>query len=58
MSLFRLAEAVTRERGKETRMADINEQDLLDEIQFDIKEKDLIKGRLVLSSLGTVSRPT
>lgn len=39
-------------------MADVNEQDLLDEIQFDIKEKDLIKGRLVLASLGAVSRRT
>jgi len=39
-------------------MADINEQDLLDEIQFNIKQKDLIKARLVLSSLGTVSRQT
>ncbi|MBW2108063.1 MAG: response regulator [Deltaproteobacteria bacterium] len=39
-------------------MAEINEQDLLDEIQFDIKEKDLIKGKLVLASLGAVSRET
>jgi CheY-like chemotaxis protein/HEAT repeat protein len=39
-------------------MASIKEQDLLDEIQHDIKEKDLIKGRLVLASLGDVSRQT
>lgn len=39
-------------------MGKINEQDLLDEIRFDIKEKDLIKGRLVLSSLEKVSRET
>lgn len=37
-------------------MAKINEQDLLDEIRFDIKEKDLIKAKLVLSALGHVSR--
>ncbi len=37
-------------------MAKINEQDLLDEIRFDINEKDLIKARLVLSSLEHVSR--
>jgi CheY-like chemotaxis protein/HEAT repeat protein len=37
-------------------MAKINEQDLLDEIRFDIKQKDLIKGRLVLSTLGHVGR--
>jgi len=39
-------------------MAKINEQDLLDEIRFDIKKKDLIKARLVLSALGHVSRKT
>ncbi len=39
-------------------MAKINEQDLLDEIRFDIKEKDLIKARLVLSALGHVGRKT
>jgi CheY-like chemotaxis protein len=39
-------------------MANINEQDLLDEIRFDIKEKDLIKAKLVLSSLEHVSRKT
>ena len=39
-------------------MAKINEQDLLDEIRFDIKEKDLIKARLVLSALGHVDRKT
>jgi CheY-like chemotaxis protein/HEAT repeat protein len=37
-------------------MAKINEQDLLDEIRFDIKEKDLIKAKLVLSTLEHVSR--
>jgi CheY-like chemotaxis protein/HEAT repeat protein len=37
-------------------MAKINEQDLLEEIRFDIKEKDLIKARLVLSALGNVDR--
>jgi CheY-like chemotaxis protein len=37
-------------------MAEINEQDLLEEIRFDIKEKDLIKARLVLSALGHVDR--
>jgi CheY-like chemotaxis protein/HEAT repeat protein len=39
-------------------MAKINEQDLLDEIRFDIKKKDLIKARLVLSALGHVDRNT
>ena len=39
-------------------MAKINEQDLLDEIRFDIKKQDLIKARLVLSALGHVSRKT
>jgi CheY-like chemotaxis protein/HEAT repeat protein len=39
-------------------MDTIKERDLLDEIQFDIKTKDLIKGRLVLASLGAVSRQT
>ena len=39
-------------------MAKINEQDLLDEIRFDIKKKDLIKARLVLSALGHVGRKT
>jgi len=39
-------------------MARINEQDLLDEIRFDIKKQDLIKARLVLSALGHVSRKT
>ena len=37
-------------------MGNINEQDLLDEIRFDIKENDLLKARLVLSSLEHVSR--
>ena len=37
-------------------MAKINEQDLLDEIRFDIKEKDLIKARLVLSAIEHVDR--
>ncbi len=39
-------------------MAGINEQDLIDEILFDIKAKDLIKGKLVLASLKEVSRET
>ena len=39
-------------------MAKINEQDLLDEIRFDIKKKDLIKARLVLSALEHVGRKT
>ena len=39
-------------------MENINEQDLLDEIRFDIKEKDLLKGKLVLSALEHVSRDT
>jgi CheY-like chemotaxis protein/HEAT repeat protein len=39
-------------------MVDIDAQDLLDEIKFDIKEKDLIKGGLVLASLGHVDRKT
>ena len=39
-------------------MAKINEQDLLDEIRFDVKEKDLIKAGLVLSALGHVGRKT
>jgi CheY-like chemotaxis protein/HEAT repeat protein len=39
-------------------MAKINEQDLLDEIRFDIKKKDLIKARLVLSALGHVGPKT
>jgi HEAT repeat protein len=37
-------------------VAKINEQDLLDEIRFDIKKKDLIKAKLVLSALGHVGR--
>jgi CheY-like chemotaxis protein/HEAT repeat protein len=37
-------------------MAKINEQDLLDEIRFDIKKKDLLKAKLVLSALGHVGR--
>jgi CheY-like chemotaxis protein len=39
-------------------MAKINEQDLLDEIRFDIKKEDLIKARLVLSALEHVGRKT
>jgi CheY-like chemotaxis protein len=39
-------------------MGNIHEQDLLDEIRFDIKENDLLKARLVLSSLEHVSRKT
>ncbi len=37
-------------------MSQINEKDLLEEIRFDIKVKDMLKARLVLSSLGKVSR--
>ena len=37
-------------------MTKINAQDLLDEIRFDIKEKDLIKAKLVLSALKHVGR--
>ncbi|MFH1993807.1 MAG: HEAT repeat domain-containing protein [Pseudomonadota bacterium] len=37
-------------------MGHIKEQDLLDEIRFDIKVKDLLKARLVLASLEQVSR--
>ncbi|MDH4204438.1 MAG: HEAT repeat domain-containing protein, partial [Desulfobacteraceae bacterium] len=39
-------------------MAKINEQDLLDEIRFNVKGKDFIKARLVLSALGHVGRKT
>ena len=39
-------------------MSNINEQDLLDEIRFDIKNKDLLKGKLVLASLENVTRET
>jgi len=39
-------------------MANINGQDLVDEIRFNIKEKDFLKARLVLSSLGEVDRKT
>ncbi len=45
-------------KKREIRMVKINEQDLLDEIRFDIKEKDLIKAKLVLSALGHVDRKT
>jgi len=34
----------------------VNDQDLLDEIRYDIRVKDLIKGKLVLAALGHVSR--
>ena len=37
-------------------MNKISEKDLLDEIRFDIKAKDLLKARLVLASLEKVSR--
>ena len=37
-------------------MGHLNEQDLLDEIRFDIKVKDLLKARLVLASLEQVSK--
>ncbi|MFC1532969.1 response regulator [Thermodesulfobacteriota bacterium] len=39
-------------------MGKINEQDLLDEIRFDIKVNDPLKAKLVLSSLERVSRET
>ncbi len=39
-------------------MADVNDQDLLDEIRFDIKVKDLRKAELVLAALGYVKRET
>jgi CheY-like chemotaxis protein len=39
-------------------MAAINDQDLLDEIRFDIKVKDLRKAELVLAALGYVKRET
>ena len=39
-------------------MSTINEQDLLNEIRFDIKNKDLLKGKLVLASLENVTRET
>ncbi len=39
-------------------MADFNDQDLLDEIRFDIKVKDLRKAELVLAALGYVKRET
>ena len=35
-------------------MGNINEQDLLDEIRFDIEVKDLLKAKLVLASLEKV----
>lgn len=37
-------------------MGQVNEQHLLDEIRFDIEQRDTIKARLVLSSLAEVSR--
>lgn len=39
-------------------MADVNDQDLLDEIRFDIKVKDMRKAELVLAALGYVKRET
>ena len=39
-------------------MGRINEKDLLDEIRFDIKVKDLIKAEIVLASLEDVSKKT
>ena len=39
-------------------MTHINKQDLLDEIRYDIKVKDLLKARLVLSSLDKVDKDT
>jgi len=46
------------EQEKESLMASINEKDLLDEIRFDIEAKDMLKARLVLASLESVSRET
>ena len=39
-------------------MANINDQDLLNEIRFDIKVKDFRKAELVLAALGYVKRET
>lgn len=39
-------------------MSDINGQDLLDEIVYDIRKKDLLKARLVLASLGDIDSKT
>ena len=39
-------------------MGKINEQHLLDEIRFDIKQKDIIKARLVLAELDSVGTET
>ncbi len=39
-------------------MGKINEQHLLDEIRFDIKQKDIIKARLVLAELDSVGAET
>ena len=39
-------------------MVDINTQDFLDEIRFDIKENDLIKARAVFSFFGDVDEKT
>lgn len=39
-------------------MAQVNDQDLLDEIRFDIKVKDLRKAELVLAALSFVKRET
>ncbi len=39
-------------------MPKVNEKDLLDEIRYDIKVKDLLKARLVLASLENVSKRT
>ena len=39
-------------------MANNIDQDLLDEIRFDIKVKDLLKGKLVMQALEYVKRDT
>ncbi|MBN2419723.1 MAG: response regulator [Deltaproteobacteria bacterium] len=39
-------------------MSKINEQHLLDEIRYDIKQKDIIKARLVLAELDSVGAET
>jgi len=36
-------------------MAGINEKDFIDELRFDIKEKDMIKAKLVLNHINEVS---
>jgi CheY-like chemotaxis protein len=35
-------------------MAEVNARDFIEELRFDIREKDMIKGKLVLSKIGAV----